>query len=66
MSWLALALGLVLCVEGLVLALLPRRLEDLIELVAKISPEQRRGLGLAAFAIGVGLIWLATAGLAVG
>ncbi len=51
-----LALGLVLVVEGLVLALMPRRLDDLAALVAKMSHEQRRGLGLAALALGVMMV----------
>lgn len=58
MTMILLALGLVLVVEGLVIALAPSRMEDLLALVARLSPDQRRGLGLAAVAIGVVLIAL--------
>lgn len=57
------ALGLVLVVEGLALALLPGRLEDLVALIAKVSLHQRRALGLGALALGVGLIWVARSAL---
>lgn len=56
MSTLVLAFGLVLVIEGLVLALAPLRLEDLLRLVANLSPDQRRMLGLSAVAAGVGLV----------
>ena len=59
MSTLILAIGLVLSVEGLIMALLPGRLEDVLKLIASLSPDLRRGLGLAALAFGVALIWLA-------
>jgi uncharacterized protein YjeT (DUF2065 family) len=59
MSLAALALGLVLCLEGLVFALMPSRMDDLAALVASLTVQQRRGLGLAALAIGVILIWIA-------
>lgn len=57
---LILALGLVLIVEGLVLALAPSRLEDFLAMLAEIPVETRRLIGLAAFAAGVGLFWLTT------
>ena len=61
MTWGAagLALGLVLAVEGLVLALAPRRVEDALRFLAGLGLDQRRGIGLAALAMGVGLVWLA-------
>ena len=59
MSLLALAIGLVLAIEGLVLALAPQRIEDALRLLATLSPERRRQIGLAALALGVCLIWLA-------
>ncbi|MCB1329020.1 MAG: DUF2065 domain-containing protein [Maritimibacter sp.] len=61
MAWIALGLGLVLVIEGLVFALAPSRLDEIVALMAKLSPEQRRGIGLAAVALGVGLVWLARA-----
>jgi len=53
-----LALGLVLVVEGLVLALAPLRMEQLLALLAALSAEQRRMIGLAAVAAGVALVGL--------
>ena len=52
------AIGLVLVFEGLVFALAPSRLEDLIEAMQAIPKERRRMIGLAAVALGVLIIWL--------
>lgn len=59
MTTLLLAAGLVFAVEGLVLALAPGRLEEILRLFASLNIETRRGLGLGALAFGVLLIWLA-------
>ncbi len=59
MSLLLLGLGLVLVIEGLVFALAPSRLEDLLEALRQMPVEARRLIGLAAMAAGVFLIWLA-------
>lgn len=59
MSLLLLGLGLVLLIEGLVFALAPSRLEDLLEALRQMPVEARRLIGLAAMAAGVFLIWLA-------
>ena len=58
MSQVILALGLVLAVEGLVLALAPRRVEDALHLIASLPPDRRRMLGLVALALGVLVVWL--------
>ncbi len=58
MSLLVLAIGLVLAVEGLALALAPRRMEDALRALAALSPDQRRAIGLGALALGVLLVWL--------
>lgn len=58
MSHIVLALGLVLAVEGLVLALAPRRIEDALRLIASLGLDQRRTIGLVALALGVVLVWL--------
>lgn len=55
---LILALGLVLIVEGLVLALAPSRLEEFLAMLVAIPVETRRLIGLAALAAGVGLFWI--------
>lgn len=60
MSHLILALGLVLAVEGLVLALAPRRIEDALRLIASLGLDQRRTIGLLALALGVVLVWAAS------
>jgi len=54
-----LAIGLVLAVEGLVLALAPSRIAELLELIRNMPVEMRRNLGLAGMALGAALIWLA-------
>ena len=51
------AIGLVLIVEGLAFALAPSRIEDALRLLAGLSTETRRVLGLAALALGVLLLW---------
>ncbi|MCV2873395.1 DUF2065 domain-containing protein [Defluviimonas sp. WL0050] len=56
---LLLAIGLVLTLEGLVLALAPSRIDELLELIRQMPVEMRRNLGLGAVALGVALIWLA-------
>ena len=61
MAWILLAIGLVLCVEGLVFALAPSRLEEILETLRNISPDSRSLIGLGALAIGVALIWVAKA-----
>ena len=58
MTELALALGLVLAAEGLVLALAPRCVEDALRLLAGLRLDQRRLIGLGALALGVGILWL--------
>lgn len=58
MSLVVLAIGLVLVVEGLALALAPRRMEDALRAITALSPDQRRMIGLAALALGVLLVWL--------
>ncbi|MEX1236561.1 MAG: DUF2065 domain-containing protein [Roseovarius sp.] len=55
----ALALGLVLIVEGLVYALAPGIIDRMLEALRAIPVETRRLLGLAAMAAGVALVWLA-------
>jgi|TARA_B100001093_G_scaffold351456_1_gene335944 uncharacterized protein YjeT (DUF2065 family) len=54
-----LAIGLVLIVEGLVYALAPSLIEDLLDRLRTLPLEARRMMGLAALAVGVLLVWLA-------
>ena len=54
-----LAIGLVLAVEGLVLALAPSRIAELLEMIRNMPVEMRRNPGLAGMALGAALIWLA-------
>lgn len=59
MGYIILAVGLVLAVEGLAISLAPTRLEEALALLARLSRDQRRILGLATLATGVALIWTA-------
>ena len=54
-----LAIGLVLVVEGLVYAIAPNLVEDLLEALRALPLETRRMLGLVAIASGVALVWIA-------
>ncbi|MBT7224367.1 MAG: DUF2065 domain-containing protein [Marinovum sp.] len=54
-----LAIGLVLIVEGLVYALAPSLVEDLLDRLRTLPLENRRMMGLVALAAGVLLVWLA-------
>lgn len=58
-STLVFAVGLVLAIEGLVLALAPSRIEELLETFTRMPVETRRLIGLAALGGGVVLIWIA-------
>lgn len=59
MAILLLAIGFVLVFEGLVFALAPSRVDDMLRLLAEIPVERRRSIGLGAVAAGVALLWLA-------
>ena len=54
-----LAVGLVLIVEGLVYALAPSLVDDLLDMLKTLPQETRRLMGLAALALGVLLVWVA-------
>ncbi|MCF6443816.1 DUF2065 domain-containing protein [Nereida sp. MMG025] len=51
--------GLVLIVEGLVYALAPHLVEDLLRALRDLPLEARRLIGLTAMVIGVILLWIA-------
>ncbi len=55
---LLLGAGLVAIVEGLVLALAPSRIREVLEMLERLDAEQRRLIGLVAVAIGVVLVAL--------
>lgn len=59
MATLLLGVGLVLAIEGLVFALAPSRLEDVLEALRQMPIEIRRLIGLASLTGGVILISLA-------
>ena len=61
MSVALLALGLVLIVEGLVYALAPSLVEDLLAAMRAMTIEQRRLMGLVAIALGLCLVVAAKA-----
>lgn len=52
-----LGIGMVLVIEGLVLALAPSRLEELLAALQQIGPEARRILGLLCIVLGLAVIW---------
>lgn len=56
---LLLGLGFVAVVEGLALALMPGRIEQMLERIRAVGPDRLRAAGIAAVALGVGLVWLA-------
>jgi len=56
-----LAIGFALIIEGLVLALAPSRIEEMLALLASLSVESRRLIGFAALVLGVALLALARA-----
>ncbi len=57
-STIILAVGLVLCVEGLVFALAPSRLEDLLRALMQIPAEARRLIGRLAAGFGRFRCWI--------
>lgn len=58
LAHIALGIGLVLVIEGLVLALAPSRLDEMLKVLAEIPPETRRMMGLGTVAAGVVLVWI--------
>lgn len=56
---LVLALGLVLIFEGLVFALAPRRLDDILRALAEMPFDARRLIGILALVAGIVLITVA-------
>ncbi len=59
MATIALGLGLVLIIEGLVFALAPSRLEDILEMLRQMPVEARRLIGLGAVTLGLFFLWVA-------
>ncbi|PZQ49387.1 MAG: DUF2065 domain-containing protein [Rhodovulum sulfidophilum] len=51
--------GATAVIEGLVLALAPRHLARVLDLLGRLDAGRRREIGLAVVAIGVMLLWLA-------
>ena len=54
-----LAIGLVLIVEGLAIALAPSRMEEVLARLAQLPRDRRRAAGLLALALGIVLVWFA-------
>ncbi len=61
MPTILLALGLLLVAEGLLWALAPHLIEDMLAALRALTVEQRRIAGLAALCVGVALVWGAKA-----
>ncbi|WP_438955746.1 DUF2065 family protein [Cognatiyoonia sp.] len=60
-AYILLGLGLVLLIEGLVYALAPSLIEDLLTALKSLPVEQRRLMGFLAMVIGAMLLWGARA-----
>jgi uncharacterized protein len=58
MSTLVTALGLVLVIEGLAYAVIPKQLKSMMATFMTLPEEQLRLAGLVAASIGVGMIWI--------
>jgi len=56
LSTVILALGLVLVLEGLVFALAPSRIEDLLKVLTQLPENARRLIGVLALVFGVFLV----------
>ncbi len=54
-----LGIGLVLIIEGLVFALAPSRLEEVLEMLRQLPVEARRLIGLGAVTLGLIFLWIA-------
>ena len=59
MEYLLLGLGLVLVIEGMVYALAPGLIEQLLEAFRAMPHETRRMVGLGAIALGLVFVWVA-------
>jgi uncharacterized protein YjeT (DUF2065 family) len=57
---LLLGIGLVLIIEGLVFALAPSRLEEVLEMLRQMPVEARRLIGLGAVTLGLFFLWIAS------
>ena len=55
---LLMALGLVLVIEGLLYALVPRHLKTMMQSIDKLSDDHMRMGGVIAMALGVVVVWL--------
>lgn len=55
-----LALGLVAVLEGLVLALIPKRLEDALKILVNLPVEKRKTIGLCIVGFGVLVVWISS------
>lgn len=60
MEYILLAIGLVLVLEGLVYALAPSIIEELLAALKTLTIEQRRMVGLGACALGAVFLWIAS------
>ncbi len=54
------ATGLVIVLEGLTYAVAPGAMKHMMAELPKLSDEQLRIAGVAALALGIGIVWLAT------
>jgi uncharacterized protein YjeT (DUF2065 family) len=57
MKELVIALGLLLFIEGILYALFPSKMKNMLKTIEKIEPTQLRTGGLIFALIGFGIIW---------
>ena len=57
MKELIIALGLLLFIEGILYALFPSKMKNMLKAIEKIEPAQLRAGGLIFALIGFGIIW---------
>ena len=57
-AWLATAAGMVLVIEGLFYAVVPRHLRRILRAMQDLSDDQLRVGGVTAMAAGVVIVWL--------
>ena len=55
---LAVAFALVLVIEGVLYALFPKAMQNMLEQISTLSPKSLRTAGLFSAILGVALVWL--------
>ncbi|MGI9463744.1 MAG: DUF2065 domain-containing protein [Aestuariivirgaceae bacterium] len=59
MSEIVTAIGLVLVIEGLIYALMPGGMKQIMALMQDLPEDSLRNTGMVAIAVGVAVVWMA-------